>query len=62
MDNGTMSWGESVTKPYFTAPIEAHGVQTLTLDGITAAPSPANPAGSLLIQRGCTGVTDNMKR
>lgn len=62
MDNGTMRWGEGITKPYFTAPVEAHGVRTLTLDDIKATPSPANPSAGLLIQRGCTGVTDNMKR
>lgn len=62
MTNGTMSWGEGVTKPWFTAPVEAHGVRGLTLGEIAAAPSPAAPGNGLLVQRNCTGVTNQMKR
>lgn len=62
MTNGTMSWGEDITKPYFTAPVEARGVQGLTLEEIAATPSPACPGNGLLVQRNCSGVTNHMKR
>ena len=61
LDNGTLTWGEGIDRPYFTAPVEARGVDGLTLERIVAEPSPASPGSGLLIRHGCTRVIDHLK-
>lgn len=62
MTNGTMFWDKTVSEPYFNVPIEAHHINSLTLEEIKAATSPANPNGELLLQNGCCDVTNHIKR
>lgn len=62
LSNGTMSWGDNVTQPYFTAPVEAIDVNTLSIDRVTASPSPANPSAPLVIAKECTNLENHINK
>lgn len=62
LSNGTMSWGDNITQPYFTAPVEAIDVNTLSIDRVTASPSPANPSAPLVIAKGCTNLENHINK
>ena len=62
LSNGTMAWGDSIRQPYFTAPVEAVGVHTFSIDHVTAAPSPANPSAPLVIAKGCVNFDNQINK
>lgn len=60
LTNGTMAWGDNITQPYFTAPVEAINVNSFSIDRVIAAPSPAHPSAPLVIAKGCTNLENHI--
>ena len=60
LDNGTMTWDDNISQPYFTVPVEAVDVTGLTIEDVEASPSPSNPGGGLLKTKRCRNVKNGM--